>query len=146
LAKLTWRKAELSDAATLWRWRNERDTRLASINTARVTLPSHKAWLEKKLSDERCALWIVSLGNKPAAQVRLDGPSVSISLDKSLRGKGLGSQILKDLAPRAKKRGVKKLTAVVKPGNVGSAIAFLKAGFVFAGFDGKLYRLERPLG
>ena len=147
--KLRLRRAAAVDARALWKWRNDTATRRASLTTMPVPWPAHQAWLERKLADPKCALWIVEVSGKAVGQVRFDGNEVSVGLSASARGRGLGTLALRSAAAKASARGLRRLTAIVKPDNVGSVLAFVRAGYRFTGLEGKgprrVYRLELEL-
>lgn len=145
-----WRPAAAADARLIWRWRNDPQARRNSLSRERIALSTHKAWLERKLADKRCALWIaLDRAGKPVGQARLDlSPSgiglVSIAVAPKRRGQGWGTAMLRALPTTVGERKAKSLRAVVKAENLASVVAFLKTGFCFRRLlkDGA-YELER---
>lgn len=152
-SRLRLRRARADDARRLFRWRNHPSVRRNSLNVHPVKWQEHRAWLGRCLRDDRRSLFVIELG-KPVGQLRLDvlGKGileVSISLAPHAQGNGLGTLALRRAATVAARRGASGLLARVKPENVGSAIAFVKAGFrfvrVLGKVDGGCYLLQRRL-
>lgn len=137
--RLVLRRARAEDSARLLAWRNDPDTRRWFLDPARVPPAAHHAWFTRRLHDDRSRIYIAEAAGTPVGQLRLDrrgrlAAEVSFSVDRGHRGHGYGTLLLKR-APAAARRdlGVGRLVAHVKPDNVASAIAFLKAGFRFTG-------------
>jgi UDP-2,4-diacetamido-2,4,6-trideoxy-beta-L-altropyranose hydrolase len=149
------RAATLDDGRLLLAWRNDRETRRQSFNQAPVPWVSHRAWLTAKLADQRCQLHVALAGTAPVGQVRTERLSrssaeVHIALAPQARGRGLASRVLELVARDARRSlGVALLVAHIRPDNVASVIAFVKAGFVFRRLttikDTRCYRLERTV-
>jgi UDP-2,4-diacetamido-2,4,6-trideoxy-beta-L-altropyranose hydrolase len=125
------------DARLLLRWRNERSTLKNSFNANSIPWSTHEKWLQSKSQDSMCHLLILEYGKKPIGHVRVDilrrgTGEIHINLDKNLRGRGLGSHGISVVSDDFLKRGiVKTLLAHIKPENISSIVAFLKAGFRF---------------
>jgi RimJ/RimL family protein N-acetyltransferase len=151
---LSLRRAASSDGARLLRWRNDPLTVKQSLTPRPVTRADHERWLNARLADPRTALFIITEGGRPAGQLRLDlgarrEAEVSITVAPALRGRGVAVRALRAAAAPARRLGAAKLLARIKPDNVASAVAFLKAGFRFVRTGGPgarpLYFLERSL-
>ena len=134
---LFWRPAHASDARATWAWRNDAETRRRSLISARIPFATHEAWLTRKLADKCCALWIALDGSgRAVGQARLDldrsgTATVSISVAPPRRGQGWGTVMLETLPVKVGRARAKRMLAVIKPDNVASLIAFLKAGYQF---------------
>ena len=66
------RLALLSDAPRLFAWRNDESTRMASHNSAFISLASHLAWLELAIASPRRKLYIYEESRLPCATLRAD--------------------------------------------------------------------------
>jgi UDP-2,4-diacetamido-2,4,6-trideoxy-beta-L-altropyranose hydrolase len=137
MTPLVLRAASSADATLLWQWRNEEATRLNSIEQAPVPWGSHVAWLDRKLADGSCRIWILEDEARPVGQIRFerrdDVAVVNYSIDAGHRGRGLGTAILKISAGRAcQELGAVRLSGLVKVSNEASCRAFVAAGFVRA--------------
>ena len=138
-AEIRLRPAQTQDARLLWRWANDPETRRMSFSTARIPWQSHLAWLDSKLRDPDCQLYVgVTAGEKPVGQVRAElrrrVAVISVSVDHRFRGKGYGSDLIRKAVERLlPDTRVGKIRAFVKPGNRASLSAFEKAGFRTAG-------------
>jgi RimJ/RimL family protein N-acetyltransferase len=140
-AAITLRRARSEDAELLLQWRNDAETRRWYLQRARVPRRDHEGWLSLKLADRACRIYIVEERGRPVGQLRVEriaprAAEVSLSVDAASRGRGIGSEILKRAATAARRElRATKLLAHVRPENVASAIAFLKAGFRFTGLE-----------
>jgi RimJ/RimL family protein N-acetyltransferase len=136
MSDLRLRPANSADALKLWQWRNEPDTRAASFDSEPIAYGDHARWLEAKLNDENVFVLIaVAGGEAEIGYVRLDrhGDSVEVnlSLDRSRRGRGLGTSAIRAATEYAVDTlGIGRLTARVKPENTASVRAFRAAGFI----------------
>jgi RimJ/RimL family protein N-acetyltransferase len=144
--RLTLRRARPDDADRLLTWRNDPATRRWFFNPSRVRREDHVAWLTGKLASPDCRIYIAEIGGRPVGQLRLDrsrgGAEVSVSVAREARGYGIATRLLRR-APGAARRDLRvtMLTAHVRPDNVPSTVAFLKAGFTFSGMA---LRARRP--
>lgn len=134
------RDAEFNDWEELLRWRNDDSTREFSKTKDPVDERDHKAWLSNVLDSPDHLLFIVETDDKkePVGMVRFDRIRtaesefrVSINLDPSMRGQGLGGRALgmgirnfDDLSPDCC-----TIIADIDPQNVASAKIFLANGF-----------------
>lgn len=123
------RPATSEDAHLLWEWRNDPEVRAASFSTYPVEWEEHQAWLVQKIEDPSCAIFIGEVDGEPVGVIRFDivGAEAEVSVSVSQRGRGYGSQIIEAGANEMK--GL-TLVANVRPTNVASQRAFVKAGFV----------------
>jgi RimJ/RimL family protein N-acetyltransferase len=138
---ITLRRARSEDAERLLQWRNDPETRRWYLQRARVPRRDHEGWLSLKLADRACRIYIVEERGTPVGQLRIErtapgAAEVSLSVDAAARGRGIGSAMLTRAAAAARRElRAKKLLAHVRPENVPSAVAFLKAGFRFTGLE-----------
>lgn len=138
----------MADAALLLRWRNEPYTRAMSMSTGEVALTDHERWLERKLGDASCELWIGEHEGVPVGQVRFDTiepgvVEVSISVDRDRRGAGLGLLLLESAIAR-RELAATRLRALVRAENEVSLRLFSLAGFAQTDRSGAAIVLERP--
>ncbi|SDN35849.1 Spore coat polysaccharide biosynthesis protein SpsG, predicted glycosyltransferase [Cryobacterium flavum] len=89
------------DASLLFDWRNDAMVRAASRETRPLEWTSHHSWVLRAMEDPDRHLLLVTKNDSPVATVRFDlaGPpidawEVSIVVAPSLRGQGLGSDVL----------------------------------------------------
>ena len=130
------RRARIADSERLLGWRNDPDTRRWYIHPARVPRRDHQAWLSRKLADRDCRIYIAETRRAPIGQLRLEragrAAEVSLSVDGAARGRGLGALMLRRAVAAARREfHATRLVAYVRPENVASAVAFLKAGYRF---------------
>jgi RimJ/RimL family protein N-acetyltransferase len=129
------RLATLQDARLLLAWRNDPTTREFAFDQGVIRREEHREWLNRKLTDHRCALFILEDAGEPVAQVRLDklpdgGADVDVAVAPQARGQGLGTQALRRVVPVAADRlEASCVIARVKPGNEASLRTFAAAGF-----------------
>ena len=145
------RPALASDAITLWRWRNDPQTRAASFSSGSVELAEHERWLQETLGRTDRRLYVAHAEGRDVATARLDVQGadavVSLTVAPEWRGRGIGTRVLRALVAEAfGAPGLRRLVARVKPDNAASRAAFERAGFTRAGGDdGELVLVhERP--
>ena len=134
--RVSLRRARIADSERLLDWRNDPDTRRWYVRSARVPLSDHRAWLARKLADRNCRLYIAEARKTPIGQLRLERAGrvaeISLSVDGAARGRGVGALMLRRAVTAARREfHATRLVAYVRPENVASAIAFLKAGYRF---------------
>lgn len=129
------RPATLGDAETMWRWRNHPQTRKHSGDPREIPLEGHLAWVEATLARTDRTLLIGSDDGGPFGVLRYDFADdravVSVYLDPSRHGRGLGPALLRaGTAHVARVRPeIRRIEAVVKSANTASARAFANAGY-----------------
>ena len=137
-AYINLRSASMDDAKMLFDWRNDPEVRSVSFSSDPVEWESHRRWLDAKLRDRDCDLWIAEDRTGLAfGQVRLDHnradstAMISVSIDHASRARGSGTVLL-DKACRtafADNPSLDQIVAQIKPGNQASERAFKKTGF-----------------
>jgi spore coat polysaccharide biosynthesis predicted glycosyltransferase SpsG/GNAT superfamily N-acetyltransferase len=134
-AVVTYRPATTDDAGRLLAWRNDPDTRAVSREQHEVKPEEHAAWLARTLTDARRTLLIAEADDGPCATVRFDRSGaeaeISITVAPEQRGRGLGSQVIKEateLYLHAHPE-VGRAVAEVRNDNAPSTVAFARAGF-----------------
>jgi len=125
----------MADAALLWRWANDAETRRRSFNPAPIPYADHLAWLEARLAGDATRLWIFSDEQGPVGQVRLDladgVAEVSLAVAPERRGRGVGTVMLRQAlgSIRAEWPGDFRLLARVFADNLPSLRMFRRCGF-----------------
>ena len=138
------------DSQTIFNWRNDKLTREMSLIADTVAWEGHKIWFEKTLKSETRLLLMCSDAetNEKICVVRFDLDKdralVSINLQPSMRGKGLGKKCLTESISYLKKHTtiVKFLDADIKTVNHASIATYEGAGFFQVGKDEDLLRFE----
>lgn len=129
------RFATPADCERVWHWANDGQARANSFETDPIPWESHKEWFDRKLADAASWILIAMDGDgNPVGQVRFEVEAeaavISVSVDPTRRGEGLGPEIIRagavELLANA---SVKVIHAYIKPGNDASVRAFRKAGF-----------------
>ncbi len=144
--KLSFRKAEMKDAAWLLSLRNDPETRKQSISPEEIAPDKHHQWLKNTLNNPSRLLLIASMANEDLASFRLDQrPDGSIELSWTVapkfRGKGIGSLLLTTVGAILPKQ--LELCACVLQGNPASLKLAQKAGLSLHRKEGKLIWLKR---
>ena len=136
IEKLAIRHADIDDAKILWEWANDPAVRGNSFNNQAIPWESHLSWLEKVLSSPGTRLWILSVDNIPAGQIRYDrddertAAQISFSIAQPFRAQGLAAKIISmTVRPAMTDLGVGEIIAYVLDGNLPSSRAFIRAGF-----------------
>ena len=135
------RRAEPADSATVFAWRNDEATRIASVSHDIVEWADHEPWYDAALADPQRYLYIALEADDRAGLVRFDiaadgaAAEVSINLNPDFRGRGLARPILAAAidAFRAAGAGDLELTATIRPENLASIKTFESMGFVRSG-------------
>lgn len=126
------REATKNDTDLIFEWANDSEVRKNAINEDAIDYSIHLIWFLDRLRDEKTKIFILEYKNKPSGQIRyelLDGSwVVDYSIDKSVRGIGLGSfLVMKTL----KLFSNCTIEATVKKANTASIRVFIKNGFQF---------------
>ena len=130
------RLVQAEDCRMIWEWANDPTTRAVSFTTESISWESHVRWFSAKLSDPNCLFFVALDSNDvPIGQVRfaMDGPEavISVSLAFDQRGKGYGSQIIRKATQRVfASTAVRLIHAYIRPENIQSIQAFIRAGFL----------------
>ena len=140
-SQIQFRAATPRDTSQLFTWRNDPEVRSVSFNHHPIAWDSHQQWLEQTLREPDCLQLIASeRGGRPLGQIRFDLDSarqsaqLSISIDSSRRGRGLGTVVLEHACGEAVRRWpeLRSITAMVRPENVAAINMLGKAGFDLA--------------
>ena len=149
-SRITLRLAVGSDARSVWRWRNDPATRVASFDAEPVEYADHERWFAARLVDRYTRIYIIVDPKKfEVGYVRFsmegDNAFISIALDTPAQGRGIGTAaIVAGCGAILAKPGVDRVTADVKADNEQSKGAFIKAGFGLVLEEAFVHRLEFP--
>ena len=130
-------KASRADAKLLFVWANDPETRKNAFHTERISYETHIGWLDSKLKDENCILYICKSKDENIGQIRLerdkDNVIISYSVGREHRGFGYGTEMLRLIEGAARKeptmREARFFIGYVKPENLASQKCFEKNGF-----------------
>lgn len=86
-------------ATLLYEWRNSEEVRRYSFNTDKISLETHKKWIQEKIHSGNVKLLLAQVNSVPIGCVRFDFKStdvaeMSIYLSPDVLGKGFGKEIL----------------------------------------------------
>lgn len=129
------RGATMADAGLLLAWRNDLQTREASIASTAVDSVSHLAWLAAVLEDPDRELLIAVVDEDPVGTVRFDTKDGTTELSWTVspdhRHKGYGTKIVK----LAVESAVGPLRAVIRRDNAPSQKIAGAAGLILSEAD-----------
>ena len=134
-ARISLRPAAQDDCQRLWDWRNEADTREASLNTQVIPYEDHEKWFSRKLRAQDTQIFIlVDADGHGVGYVRFniegDEAEISVSVDKGERGKGYGAEAIRLGSEQLLIPGsVNRVIAYIKENNPASIAAFQRAGY-----------------
>ena len=128
------RGALLADCERVWVWRNDPETRAASLESEAIPWEVHEPWFNETLRRPDRRYYIVVADGWDAGAVRLDVADaearVSIHLAPEARYRGIGALALRAVVGEAFDGfGIVRVIGVIKPDNQPSLAAFAKAGF-----------------
>lgn len=129
------RPATLSDAAHLFRWRNDPSVRAASRSTGALQWDRHVAWLEKVLGRADVVLLVAESEGAALGTVRFDARGggiweVSITMAPAARGQGSARAVLKAAEDWfIRDHPAVALLAVMRASNEASRRLFAGAGY-----------------
>ena len=129
------RPAAADDIKLIWEWANDPLVREASFRSAPIPWEDHQRWFTAQLASPSTRFFVAELEGQPVAQVRFSiedtSAIISASLSAELRGRRLASAILvRAVREIFRSTVVKRIEALIKPGNTASLRAFTRAGFV----------------
>lgn len=133
MSEMHLRRATMDDAAVLFAWRNDPETRANSVTTDPVAWDGHRGWLEMSLASPDRELLIAEIDGVPVGTVRIDrGEEIELSwtVAPDQRGKGIGRYMVTMASPSG------PAVAKIKPANIASQKIAESAGFRLAGVDG----------
>jgi UDP-2,4-diacetamido-2,4,6-trideoxy-beta-L-altropyranose hydrolase len=131
------RKVKDKDIFAVFQLSNEDYVRKYSINKTKINWEEHKAWFQRIINSDNYVFYVVTdyteefLGQLRYKIERKSG-IVSISLGKSIAGKGLSKEILEMSIEliREERNDIKNIVAYVSNDNIASKKLFEKVGFI----------------
>ncbi len=140
--EVTLRPVTAADCRLVWEWANDADTRAASFSSEPIPWTQHVAWFEARLADPQHRSYIAldaaaAPAAQPVGQIRYqitgDEATVSVVLAPARRGRGYGSEIIRQGSHRLfADTQVRLIHAYIKPDNLASVRAFERTGFTHA--------------
>jgi RimJ/RimL family protein N-acetyltransferase len=131
----------MDDAAMLWRWANDAETRRNAFSKAPIAYDAHVAWLGGRLRSEATRMWIFTDTDGPVGHVRFDVSGdvaeIDIAVAPERRGRGHGRAMLGQAVRNLRDEcgaGVRP-RATVLVHNVRSLAMFQACGFVSVGAE-----------
>lgn len=136
-----------ADGAALLAWRNDPSAYRWFRDSRPLTDSEHDAWMSSRLADDRVSVWVAVLDGVPLGCVRLDpepdgSAEVSIVVDPTRRGMGVGGRLLDHCIAKARGRQLGTVVAEIHSGNAASLALFTGRGFTVAGEDGDFVLLR----
>ncbi|KKK38904.1 hypothetical protein WQ57_06020 [Mesobacillus campisalis] len=131
------RKAKDEDVNDVFKLSNEDYVRKYSINTTEIDWKEHKAWFENIMNSDNHIFYVVTdRTNKFLGQLRYrvenEMATISISLCKSITGRGLSKTLVKNSIEliSEERYELKKIIAYVSNDNIASKKLFESIGFI----------------
>ena len=142
--RIEFRRATHTDGYRLFDWRNDPQTRAASLNTEPVLLHRHLDWLHTTLLRPDRQIFIAELDRVPVGTVRADcvadGVELSWTVAPEYRGRGLGTRMVRQFAASFECA----LIAIIKAENLASQRIAQAAGLACSQEIGGLMHFRRP--
>jgi UDP-2,4-diacetamido-2,4,6-trideoxy-beta-L-altropyranose hydrolase len=133
------RTANGADCRQIWEWSNDPSVRAVSFASADISWDRHQSWFRQKLQDPAVRIYVaLDAEDVPVGQVRFErngaDATISISLDRRVRGKGLGRILLEEATRRycREQPATECVHAYIKRENHASIRAFEHAGYCLA--------------
>lgn len=128
------KSASILDAKLLFDWANDPITRESSFNEKPIEWENHCHWLENKIKDISCAIFVFYSQDVPIGVVRFESNEITIigvTVAPGHRGKGISSVIIQMACEKFWETNNHDIFAYIKISNLKSVRAFEKAGFCF---------------
>jgi len=133
--RISLRVATRADCRRLWVWRNDVAAREGSFDSEAIPYEIHEKWFAGKI-DDPCTHLLIVINDRglEVGYVRFDvGPgtaTISVAIDSRERRKGYGLLAIKRGVEHIfQHASVSRVVAQIRRENLGSALAFRRAGF-----------------
>ncbi|NVB81205.1 MAG: GNAT family N-acetyltransferase [Kofleriaceae bacterium] len=131
---VTLRRAMLGECERVYAYNAAADVRALSGKPTPILLGDHEMWFARRIADVSSPFWIIEDDGVPVGSVRIDARAdmnarISIALDSSARGRGIGRRAI--VLACADWRGI--VVAEIHEGNAQSRACFTACGFVQMG-------------
>jgi UDP-2,4-diacetamido-2,4,6-trideoxy-beta-L-altropyranose hydrolase len=134
---LVCRSATVGDMLSYFDWANDSAVRTSAMNTSPIPLEDHIQWFTDKLRSANSWLFVLEAQGIAVGQVRFDreddGVWIDYSLDRLVRGRGWGPQLIRMGAESLPLPAGTVLKARVKKANAASAAVFRRLEFSESG-------------
>lgn len=144
------RTSTIEDSDILFRWKNDKETRVNSACTKEVTLEEHTDWYQKILADTKKTIYILQAGEELLGQGRLEEKQnigiISYSVNSFYRNSGYGTILLERLEEKAKTGAIEYLEGTVRITNIGSQRCFEKCNYVIKSKGDECITYRKQLG
>jgi len=145
------REAVESDCIFIFNWRNDFYTKKMSLNNSEISYDEHCAWYEETLNNPLKIIFIGENDHDRVGVCRFDLDNnnliaeISINLNPSFRGKGLGKDLLISSIDKFEKENKFLLVAFIKKENIASQNLFEYAGFAPSSYHDAIIKYELPV-
>ncbi|MCR6672048.1 UDP-2,4-diacetamido-2,4,6-trideoxy-beta-L-altropyranose hydrolase [Devosia ginsengisoli] len=150
IGKLSCRPARADDMLDYFSWANDTANRANAINSAAIPLDDHLRWFAGKLGAAGSWLYVLEASDVGVGQVRFDrqddGLWIDYALDRLVRGRGWGGELIRLGARNLPLPPDTVLRARVKRSNPASAAVFRRLGFSEHESDAELLQFQCELG
>ncbi len=129
------RPVVVADARLLWEWANDPVVRSQSFSSDPIGWDDHVTWMERRLSDPECCIYLAEDGDGPWGQIRFEAldsatAEVGVSIAAQARGQHRAAPLIRAGVERLfHETAFTKVRARVKHDNEPSRTAFLAADF-----------------
>ncbi|TYO98362.1 UDP-2,4-diacetamido-2,4,6-trideoxy-beta-L-altropyranose hydrolase [Geothermobacter ehrlichii] len=130
------RRATMNDCESIYRWRNDEETRRHIFDSTVIPFEDHQRWFENSLKNPDQVLLVAEATSGPVGVLRYDlkGESATISVYLVPGGQppGTGPQLIRSGSEwlRQNYPQVLRIFAEILPENIASQKAFKKAGYI----------------
>ncbi len=142
--KILVREVKQEDVSDVWRWRNDKIARANSLDVRRISFQKHKSWFVRQLRNNKVKIYIATIKKMKIGMVRFDfvGKNtieISINMNPTYRGKGLGKRVLKKMSKFMRQEYPRRIQkAIIKSANFVSERIFSSTQFI------KVYEVDKP--